>query len=382
MTSMPDLAGLTVVTDPATRLHIPGAEIWVGVRTPGTEVPERVDAILDVLLTCGAIPAPADPIDAALLGRVHGPELLDWLATAHDRWLTGRYAEVVGQDRVVPYVFPTASMMQGLPSRPAAATHAEAGRFCYDTMTLVGPGTWPAVQAAAAIAHSTADRALNTPGSAAYGLCRPPGHHATRDGYGGSCYVNNAAVAAEAMLGAGLARVAIIDIDAHHGNGTQAIFYDRGDVFYGSVHVDPGAGWFPHFVGFADETGRGVGAGWNLNRPLAPGSGDESFLEGVALLATQASRLGCSGLVVSLGVDAAGGDPESPLTVTADGFRGAGQILAGLAMPTALVQEGGYHLDTLGALVAATLEPFAERSRLPDRPATAPGTEQAVRATG
>jgi acetoin utilization deacetylase AcuC-like enzyme len=363
MTSMPDLAGLTVVTDPATQLHVPGAEIWVGVRTPGTELPERVEAILDVLVSSGADPAPAEPLDASLLDRVHAPELLDWLATAHDRWVTGGYADAVGQDRVVPYVFPTAAMMQGLPPRPAAATHAEAGRFCYDTMTLVGPGTWPAVQAAAAVAHSAAGQALSGAGGAAYGLCRPPGHHATRDGYGGSCYVNNAAVAAEAMLGAGIGRVAIIDIDAHHGNGTQAIFYDRDEVFYGSVHVDPGAGWFPHFVGYPDETGVGRGAGWNRNRTLAPGTGDEPFIAAVAALAEEAAQLGCTGLVVSLGVDAAGDDPESPLKVTPDGFGAVGQILAGLGMPTAAVQEGGYHLDTLGALVAATLEPFAERAR-------------------
>ena len=189
----------------------------------------------------------------------------------------------------------------------------------------------------------------------------PPGHHATREAFGGSCYLNNAAVAAETMRRAGSGSVAIIDIDAHHGNGTQTVFYDRDDVFYGSVHVDPGAGWFPHYLGFADETGRGAGEGWNRNLPLAEGSGDEAFVAAVAALAGEARDLGVEGLVVSLGVDSAGGDPESPLQVTPAGFSAAGEALRALGVPTALVQEGGYDLTTVGPLVAAVLVPFADR---------------------
>lgn len=364
MTSMPDgpLASLVVVTDPATRDHRPGAEIWVGVRTPGTEVPARVEAILEVVVAGGAqVATPdVDPLDLLdLLARVHSPELLGWLKSAARRWDDGGYDAAVGQDRVVPYVFPTAAMLQGLAPRPAAATHAEAGRFCYDTMTLIGPGTWEAALASAATAASAARLALT--GRLAYALARPPGHHAARDGFGGSCYLNNAAVAATVMREAGLGRVAIIDIDAHHGNGTQAIFYHRSDVFYGSVHVDPGRGWFPHFMGFADETGEGAGRGWNRNIPLAPGSGDDAFLVGLAQLCNEASALGAEGLVVSLGVDAAEGDPESPLRVSREGFAGMGRVLAELGLPTALVQEGGYHLDTLGHLVAEVLGGFATR---------------------
>lgn len=358
MTSMPDgsLARLVVVTDPVTREHRPGAEIWLGVRTPGTEVPARVDAILDVLTAAGAQVQAPDVDPSELLQRIHSRELLDWLATATQRWDAGGYVDAVGQDRVVPYVFPTAAMLQGLPPRPAAATHAEAGRFCYDTMTLVGPGTWEAALASAATAASAARLALA--GRPAYALSRPPGHHAARGGFGGSCYLNNAGVAATAMREAGLERVAIIDIDAHHGNGTQAIFYDRDDVFYGSVHVDPGHGWFPHFMGFADEVGHGAGRGWNRNVPLAPGSGDDAFLSGVAELCAQASALGAEALVVSLGVDAAELDPESPLRVSRGGFSAAGRLLADLGLPTALVQEGGYHLETLGLLVADVLGGF------------------------
>jgi acetoin utilization deacetylase AcuC-like enzyme len=234
-------------------------------------------------------------------------------------------------------------------------------------MTLVGPGTWEAARAAAAAAAEAASLAASTAASTAqgrrvvYALCRPPGHHVTRDAYGGSCYLNNAAVAAQGLREAGAERVAVLDLDAHHGNGTQAIFYGRGDVFYGSVHVDPGAGWFPHYAGFADETGGGSGKGCNLNVPLAPGSGDGEWLDGVERLAGAAERFGPDALVVSLGVDAAEGDPESPLEVSLGGYRAAGERLSALAasVPIVAVQEGGYDLATIGPLVVAALSGLA-----------------------
>ena len=143
----------------------------------------------------------------------------------------------------------------------------------------------------------------------------------------------------------------MLDIDAHHGNGTQAIFYEDPEVLVGSVHVDPAAGWFPHFLGFASETGGGA----NRNLPLAPGSGDEPWLAAVRDLAEWARAGRAAALVVALGVDAAGGDPESPLEVSAAGFREAGRALGALGLPTVLVQEGGYDLDTLGELVREVL---------------------------
>jgi acetoin utilization deacetylase AcuC-like enzyme len=149
--------------------------------------------------------------------------------------------------------------------------------------------------------------------------------------------------------------VAVIDVDAHHGNGTQAIFYDDPGVRTGSVHVDPGAGWFPHFLGFADETGAG---GSNRNVPLAPGAGDEEWLAAIAGLLEWAGD--ARALVVALGVDAAGGDPESPLNVTPAGFRAAGRALGATGLPTVLVQEGGYELATIGGLVRELLEGFEE----------------------
>ena len=158
--------------------------------------------------------------------------------------------------------------------------------------------------------------------------------------------------------------MAVVDIDAHQGNGTAAIFYDRADVLYGSVHVDPGAGWFPHVVGYADETGTGDGAGATRNVPLPEGSADGPWLEAVGGLAEWAVAEGCTALVVSLGVDAAVDDPESPLLVTVDGYRSAGALLGATGLPAVAVQEGGYHLPSLGGLVAAYLDGHAPRLRL------------------
>src|SRR5262249_28306571 len=169
-----------------------------------------------------------------------------------------------------------------------------------------------------------------------------------------SCYLNNAAIAAAALRSAGAGRVAVIDIDAHHGNGTQAIFYDRADVCYASVHVDPGAGWFPHYVGHGDERGIGDGEGANLNVPLAPGTADAGWLDGVSSLCEHVRGRGADAIVVSLGVDAAEADPESPLQVSADGYRRAGEMIGALG-PVVAVQEGGYDLASLGMLAVAAL---------------------------
>jgi acetoin utilization deacetylase AcuC-like enzyme len=316
-------------------LHDPAAEIWVGTPTPATEIPARATAIRDAL---DARVVDAQPHDDAALLAVHDQALLAYLASAWDEW---NGAELP-QEQVVPYVF--AHHELGARREPAAVW-ARPGWFAYDTMTLVGPGTWEAARAAADAALTAVDLVLAGE-PAAYACTRPPGHHVTRSAYGGSCYLNNAAIAAASLAAAG--PVAVLDVDAHHGNGTQEIFRRREDVRTGSVHVDPGAGWFPHFLGFADESDDS-----NLNLPLAPGSGDGPWLEAVAELVGWAHEV--AGLVVALGVDAAAGDPESPLEVSGAAFREAGRLLGSLGVPTVVVQEGGYDLTTIGALVRATL---------------------------
>ena len=354
MSEQPALAVPVVWSEDCLR-HEPGGEVWLGVRDQGTEVPARALVLRDALAAAGAPIVPARPHGDEILRAVHDGGLLDHLAGVWATWENEGYPARYGRDRVVPYVFPTPGMLGGLEPRIPPAVHGRAGLYCYDTMTLIGPGSWASIRGAADAALTAADL-VGAGAPLAYALCRPPGHHVTRDAYGGSCYLNNAAVAAQALRAAGAGRVAVIDIDAHHGNGTQMIFYGRADVFYGSVHVDPGAGWFPHFLGGAEETGGGA----NRNVPLAPGAGDAEWVEAVRALVQWASGPAPRALVVALGVDAAAGDPESPLAVTAEGYRAAGRALGPLGLPTVIVQEGGYDLETIGGLVLATLTGFEE----------------------
>ncbi|MGI8446946.1 MAG: hypothetical protein ACR2MP_07160 [Streptosporangiaceae bacterium] len=328
--------------------------MWLGLREPGTEVPARALVLRDALAAAGAPVTAAREHDDTILRRVHDPGLLSHLETVWADWESAGLPADYGRDRVVPYVRPTPGLLAGLPPRTPPAVHARAGLYCYDTMTLVGPGSWAAIRGAADAAQTAADLVSSgTP--VAYALCRPPGHHATRSAYGGSCYLNNAAVAAEALRAAGAARVAVLDIDAHHGNGTQMIFWDRADVWYGSLHADPGAGWFPHYTGYADERGTGPGGGFTRNLPLPPGTGDDGWLDALDVLCGEAGAFAPEAVVVSLGLDAAAADPESPLRVTESGYHAAGQRIATLG-PAVLIQEGGYHLPTLGALAVAALE--------------------------
>jgi acetoin utilization deacetylase AcuC-like enzyme len=352
-TPQPELHGLPVVWSADCLRHEPGGEVWLGVWEAGTEVPMRATVLLDALRAAGARVTDALPHGDGPLLAVHDAELVTHLATVWADWEAGGYVADHGRTRVVPYIFPTPGLLAGLPMRSPAATHGRAGRFCYDTMTLVGPGSWEAIRAAADAALTAADLVASGE-RAAYALCRPPGHHATPGAYGGSCYLNNAAIAAQALRRAGADRVAVLDIDAHHGNGTQAIFYHRADVYYGSLHVDPGAGWFPHYAGYADERGTGEGATANRNLPLRPGTGDSDWLAAVEALCADVRDRGADATVVSLGVDAAAADPESPLQVTEAAYRRAGELIGALG-PVVAVQEGGYDLSSLGRLVVAAL---------------------------
>jgi acetoin utilization deacetylase AcuC-like enzyme len=333
--------------------HEPAGEVWLGVWDAGTEGPARALALRDALTAAGAPVVVAAQHDDTILRAVHDPGLVDHLAGIWADWTAAGLPGDYGRDRVVPYVFPTPGMLDGLPLRSPPAVHARAGLYCYDTMTLVGPGSWAAIRGAIDAALTAADL-VSSGARLAYALCRPPGHHVTRRAYGGSCYLNNAAVAAQALRAAGAQRVAIVDIDAHHGNGTQMIFYGRADVWYGSLHVDPGAGWFPHYAGYCDERGAGAGEGSNRNLPLAPGAGDDDWLAAVDVLCGEVRAWGADAVVVSLGLDAAASDPESPLRVTEAGYHQAGRRIAALA-PAVLVQEGGYDLAALGGLAVAAL---------------------------
>ena len=343
---------MPVTWSEAHRLHGPERAVWVGVPIDADALPERADPIRAALARAGAEIVAARPHPDDGLLAVHDPGLVEFLRSASDDWKAGGMPAESGQADVVGYIFPTPGLLGGLEPLVPSALSARTGAWCFDTMTAVTPGTWEAARGAVDASLTAADLVLQG-ASAAYACCRPPGHHVTRSAFGGSCYLNNAAIAAQYLSAHGFARVALLDIDAHHGNGAQAIFWERHAVLTASVHVDPAAGWFPHFLGFEAESGAA-----NLNVPLAPGSGDDTWLAGVDRLVDAARAHGSDALVVALGVDAAASDPNSPLAVSKDGYNEAGRRLGGLGLPTVLVQEGGYVLETIGPLVRATLEGF------------------------
>jgi acetoin utilization deacetylase AcuC-like enzyme len=289
-----------------------------------------------------------DPIEA-----VHDPGLVRFLETA---WT--EYQRDHGDTHdVVPDVFSMPALRAGMsPGREPTPVGARLGWWCYETTTPLTETTYEAARSSVDVAMTTADLVLGGE-RVAYGLCRPPGHHAARSAYGGYCFFNNAAVVAEYLVGDG-APVTVLDVDFHHGNGTQQIFYERGDVQFVSLHGDP-ARVYPYVTGFADETGAGPGLGRNHNVPLPADTGDEEYVDELedALDVVRAHEPAI--LVVSLGVDTFGGDPISDLALTSDGFEACGRAVARLGLPTVVLQEGGYADDDLGENVRRWLDGFA-----------------------
>ena len=342
------------------RGHAPDGGYWLGVHEEGDEEPVRGDTLRAQLADAGATIVGAPDLGLAPVVAVHDAAFVDCLRRAHPQWVAEGHLESPGQPMVVPYLFALPGFAaRARADRPPTTIRAEIGRYATDTMTLLSAGTFDAACAAVHASVHAADLVLQG-APAAYAAVRPPGHHAGPAYFGGSCYFNNAAAAAQHLRAGGVDRVAIIDIDAHQGNGTQEIFWHRGDVLYSSLHIDPGAGWYPHFVGYADECGEGEGDGASLNIPLAPDTGDDGWLAALQQLVAATVAHGSEALVVSLGVDAAVHDPASPLQVTADGFAAAGRLLATLGLPTVFVQEGGYDLPRLGPLVLQVLHGFEE----------------------
>lgn len=318
----------------------------------GTPIPHPEQAARYAILHDAAREAGhdlAEPGDHGLdpIRAVHDPGYVAFLAEA---W--ARRAEMPGiGDEILTGVFARPHM-----HRKPAGLLGLTGLYMADTSTPIRAGTWPAVYGAAQCAVAAADAALAA--GHAYALCRPPGHHAYADSAGGFCFLNNSAVAAARMLSATGGPVAILDIDVHHGNGTQGIFYARADVLTVSVHADP-SDYFPFYAGYADETGEGAGLGFNRNLPLPPGSGDAPWLAavdaGLAAIAAHKPR----GLVVALGLDASEDDPIGALRVTRAGFAAAAERIARAGLPTALVQEGGYLCAALPENLTAFLGAFA-----------------------
>jgi acetoin utilization deacetylase AcuC-like enzyme len=336
---------------PAQASHHPRFFLMRGKLRENFEIPARAAALEAGLAALGIVPAVPPEAPAAALLRAHEARYLDFLRDASAQWA----ALPEPGPEVVANVHPTPEMIaQG--GRLPDGLVGRAGWFTADTACPIGPGTWQAALGAAACAVAAAGEAAA--GRTAYALCRPPGHHAYAARAGGHCYLNNAAIAVETLRAAGAGRVAVLDIDSHHGNGTQGIFWERADVLTVSVHGDPN-GYYPWFVGHASERGAGPGTGCNLNLPLAQGTGDEGWLAAIGhgLAAIRAFR--AEALVVSLGFDASEQEPLGYLRVTEDGFSRAGALIAAAGLPAAIIQEGGYNVTVIGGLLGRFLGAWA-----------------------
>jgi acetoin utilization deacetylase AcuC-like enzyme len=324
-------------------------EIHNGQMVRSSESPERADMIFQALDQAGHTFHQPEAIDRDLLVRVHSPSYTQLLETAWQRW-TERGEEAPA---AMGFAWPT----RNLPGGPPEDLVGQLGYYSFGGDTTIVDGTWSASVAAASIAVTAADM-VNASGSPAYGLCRPPGHHAMADQFGGYCYLNNAALAAQRLLDNGAGRVAVLDVDYHHGNGTQSIFYGRNDVLFVSLHGDP-AHEFPWFSGYAAETGAGEGEGWNLNLPVAPGADFGTWSVALEDALARIRQAGVDALVVSLGVDTYEHDPIGTFGLATTDFSLTAERIGSLGLPAVYLQEGGYAVDDLGLNVAAFLEPLS-----------------------
>lgn len=337
--------------DPVQLAHAPRFFLQRGQVRANFEVPARAQALLDACRAMGLdVRAPPAP-ERAALEAVHAPDYLDFLRDGPAAWATLPDAG----PEMVPNIHPTPEMLAH-GARAGAGVIGRLGWYTADTSCPIAAETWPAALAAAACAVAAADEAAD--GRVAYALCRPPGHHAYPARAGGHCYLNNAALAAERLRARGAGRVAVLDLDSHHGNGTQGAFWTRGDVLFVSVHGDPDE-YYPWFVGRADERGAGPGEGRTLNLPLPRGAADGPWLEAVAAGVDAVRRFGADALVLSLGFDASEHEPLGFLRVGEAGFSRAGEAVAALRLPAAIVQEGGYDVDVIGPLLRRVLAAFA-----------------------
>ncbi len=329
--------------DPIQLTHTPRFFLQRGQLRQNFERPARAEALL---AGCRAlqldITAPPLP-DRAALEAVHSPAYLDFLRDGPAAWAA---MDDHGPE-LVPNIHPSPEMLAN-GAKASATIVGQTGWFTADTSCPIAADTWPASLAAAAGAIAAADEAAA--GRNAYALARPPGHHAYPARAGGHCYLDNAAIAAQRLRERGCARVAVLDIDSHHGNGTQGIFWTRGDVFFASLHGDPNA-YYPWYIGHADERGAGKGLGANLNIPFARGTGDEDWLAGLAHALAAIQRFGADALVISLGFDASEHEPLRFLSITADGFARAAASIGATRLPCAIIQEGGYNTDVLAPLL-------------------------------
>jgi acetoin utilization deacetylase AcuC-like enzyme len=327
-------------------------EMFRGELVPCFEVPARADYVLQELHArkFGTV-ASAPEVPRAVLERIHAPRYLGFLAGAWDEWVALDPANAARD--AIPSYWPIRTFRTDvLP----ASFFARMGLFSFDAGSPITAGTWEAARRGADCAVAGAQALLGGE-RAAFALTRPPGHHAGHDFFGGYCFLNNAAIAAQALRDGGLQKVAVLDLDYHHGNGTQAIFYERGDVFFGSIHGDPHTE-YPYYLGYAEETGSGAGAGCNLNLPLPRGTGFARWREALAEALAAIRGFGAEAIVLSLGVDTFEGDPISGFGLRSDDYLRVGEDLARAGLPVLFVFEGGYAVAEVGRNTVNVLQGF------------------------
>jgi acetoin utilization deacetylase AcuC-like enzyme len=338
---------------PAHLAHAPKEEFEGGRLTPAVEVPARAEGVKARIEERKIGPVLTAPRAVGLepILRVHDPALVSLLAEAHSEWIR-RYG--FDAPDAIPSAWPTRDMERQF---GGSDIESRLGSFTFDTATPITKGTWSAARAAVDVALSAAN-AIREGERSAFALTRPPGHHASADIFGGYCYLNNAAIAAQWLADNGK-RPAILDVDYHHGNGTQAIFYARDDVFYGSIHADPSFA-YPHFAGFADERGEHAGENANLNLPLPAGTEWQSYSEALKDALDRVRVFGPDVLLVSLGLDTFENDPISDFKLKSPDYLRMGETIAKLGKPTLFVFEGGYDLESLAENTVNVLEGFLQ----------------------
>ncbi|WWE61929.1 histone deacetylase family protein [Parasalinivibrio latis] len=342
---------MKVIYSDKQRLHRVKYEFLGGEPTPCFEKPERADMVLNAINSHGGFKViEPQAFGVEPMKWVHTADYVAFLGSAWNEW-EARF----GADRdASPYCFlPRRHLRNHCPKD----IEGKLGYYSFDMTAAITPGSWEAIQSAVDCAL-TGVELVESGERSAFALCRPPGHHAAPDLMGGYCYINNAAIAAEAFIRNGHKKVAILDIDYHHGNGTQSIFYSRSDVLFVSIHGDPDYD-YPHYLGFADETGESEGEGFNLNLPLPQEKTDWS-LYGPALETALAKiqEFGAEVLVISLGMDTYENDPISYFKLNRDNYTQIGNMLGKLGLPTLFVFEGGYAVDDLGHNTVAVLDGF------------------------
>lgn len=343
---------MKVIQSPLHIGHSGGVEFNEGQIVPCHERPSRAEFILKAVEDAGLPVLDAEPYGLDPVLRVHDEAFVAFL---RDAWRLWQEAGRTGS--VLPFTFAGRSMRR---DRPPRDIDGLLGYYCFAAETPIVEGTFDAALGAVDCALTGAALIAGGRERAAYALCRPPGHHAAHSVYGGYCYLNNAAVAAQWLRDHGMERVAVLDVDYHHGNGTQDIFYERADVQFVSLHADPLLD-FPYYLGHADETGAGAGEGFTVNLPLPWGTDWEGYAHTLGLALDRVRAFQPDAVVVSLGVDTYVGDPISRFTLTTDRYAEMGAMIEGLDLPTLFVQEGGYAVEAIGDNVVATLEGFMGR---------------------